>query len=288
MSRIVYTSRSENAYRRPSRIKWRVLFAVILVAAFAGGIIYLFRLSQWQITDIKIEGTKVLTEEEIREHAGKVLEGNYFFALPKRSILLAPQNTIIWQLQQSFPRIETISITKKYPSTLIISLQERELWGIFCVYGADQRGLNASSADLRGNIDECVYIDKTGFAFERAPSSSGSLIKKIKIDNSRAMVASYAVEPEIMKDILRLSEKMENQLKSPVVAYELFSEIPREVRMTVAEGFTLYLNRDDDIENTLRVLKLVLDEEIKERRSKLDYVDLRFGNKVFYKFKGSP
>lgn len=285
MSRIIYTSRSGNAYRRPSRIKWRVLFAVILVAAFAGGIIYLFRLSQWQITDIKIGGTKVLTEEEIREHAGKVLEGNYFFVFPKRSILLAPQNTILGQLKQSFPRIGTISITKKYPRTLIISLQERELWGIFCVQSADQRGLNASSADLRGNEDDCVYIDKTGFAFERAPTSVGSLIKKIKIDEAKLVLASYAVESDLMNDILRLSGRVEDQIKSSVVSYELFSQIPREVRMTVAEGFTLYLNRDDDIENALRVLKLVLDEEIKDRRSELDYVDLRFGNKVFYKFR---
>ena len=35
--------------------------------------------------------------------------------------------------------------------------------------------------------------------------------------------------------------------------------------------------------NALRVLKKVLDEEIGDKRGGLDYIDLRFGNKVFYK-----
>ena len=42
--------------------------------------------------------------------------------------------------------------------------------------------------------------------------------------------------------------------------------------------------KDDDIEYQLSNLKYVLDEEIKARRGELEYVDLRLGNKVYYKY----
>ena len=261
---------------------------VTLAIAVAGSGVYLLRLPQLQIRKIETVGLQVLTEAAINERVAVLLDGNYFLIVPKRSVLFIRTGTITQILQESFPRLESVTVSRKFPDTLIVSVVERELWGIFCSSGVEPSGQISAAledTDLPHQEVGCAYIDKTGFAFERAPSSSGSLIKKIKIDEADLALASYAVEPDIMSDILRLSGRVEDRTKSPVVTYELFSKIPREVRMTVAEGFTLYLNRDGDIVNTLRVLKLVLEEEIKDRRSELEYIDARFGNKVFYKFR---
>ena len=79
--------------------------------------------------------------------------------------------------------------------------------------------------------------------------------------------------------------KPKEKLNLNVIGYQLFSKIPGEIRVTVSDGFKIYFNRDDDLENAFVVIKTVLEEEIKEKRSRLDYIDARFGNKVFYKLR---
>jgi hypothetical protein len=51
------------------------------------------------------------------------------------------------------------------------------------------------------------------------------------------------------------------------------------------EGWYILLNDKNEPDQTFSNLELVLDQEIKEKRPKLDYIDLRFGKKVFYKLK---
>jgi hypothetical protein len=47
----------------------------------------------------------------------------------------------------------------------------------------------------------------------------------------------------------------------------------------------LILNVKDDYSRVFSVLKTVLENEIKDKAKDIDYIDLRFGNKVFYKYK---
>ena len=51
------------------------------------------------------------------------------------------------------------------------------------------------------------------------------------------------------------------------------------------EGWYVILNNENEPESSFNNLELVLGETVKEKRSKLEYVDLRFGNKVFFKLK---
>ena len=69
------------------------------------------------------------------------------------------------------------------------------------------------------------------------------------------------------------------------MSYELISDFPKEIRVVGPEGYRVYFDRESDLQNAFRVLKTVLAEEIKDRRARLDYIDLRFGNKVFYKLQ---
>jgi len=70
-----------------------------------------------------------------------------------------------------------------------------------------------------------------------------------------------------------------------IVGFEFSFQIQREFRALTSDGFLLWINRDDDFAGVTKVLKTVLDEEIKDRRAELEYADLRFGNKVFYRYR---
>ena len=56
-------------------------------------------------------------------------------------------------------------------------------------------------------------------------------------------------------------------------------------KKTGKEGWSVIVTRAKEPELWLPVLRTLLTEEIKGRRNQLEYLDLRFGNKVFYKFR---
>ncbi len=51
------------------------------------------------------------------------------------------------------------------------------------------------------------------------------------------------------------------------------------------EGWYILLNTKNEPNPSFNNLKLVFDTQIKEKRLKLEYIDLRFGQKVFFKLK---
>ncbi len=54
--------------------------------------------------------------------------------------------------------------------------------------------------------------------------------------------------------------------------------------LQTSENWFILLNEQNDSQITYQNLKIALDQ-IADKRKNLSYIDLRFGNKVFYKFK---
>ncbi len=160
-------------------------------------------------------------------------------------------------------------VQKKIPHTLIVSVEERSSWGIFC---------SANS--------ECAYIDAKGFAYESAPLFSGMLVTKIMSDASSSLIIpSQAVEQATMQKITEIGDHLKDITGSANVSYELTHDLPREIHAVTPEGYKIYFDRDSDLLNAFRVVKTLLAGELKDKYARLDYIDVRFGNKVFYKLK---
>ena len=132
---------------------------------------------------------------------------------------------------------------------------------------------------------QCVYIDHGGFAYEEAPSSSGSLIIQIASDKDKIEYPAQLIDTALAAKMQYVIEKMPEISGERIVEFELLSKLISEFRAKTSKGYQLLFKREDNLENQMNVLKVVLDTEIKENRGRLEYVDLRFGNKVFYKWK---
>src|SRR3989344_6165607 len=263
MSRKVYAP--INSSKKELWLSCKALFGALvlfLFLAFVAGAIYILQLPEWQIRKLEISGLEVLEEEEIRAVIFGEISVNYAPFILKSSFFLVNGEKIGRALAQKLPRIEMVTVDKSFPDKLSVRIKERELWGIFC------------------SVQNCAYIDKNGVLYEEAPSSQGSLILKITSDVESVSVPSKALDDLTVEKMEFLSSGLKEKLNLNVIGYQLFSKIPGEIRVTVSDGFKIYFNRDDDLENAFVVIKTVLEEEIKEKRSRLDYIDARFGNKV--------
>lgn len=265
-SRILYTARDSKRVGKISKKKiWFLLVLFGLIALLVGSV-YLFRMPRWQIKKVEVGSFGNLAPQEIKAKVDDFLLGRILFFLPRSSFFLFDSGGLASVLQKDFPQIESLSIQKRFPDYLGVIVKERELFGIFC-------------------NEECVYIDKQGFAYDFAPSSSGSLLVKIKSDAVRAKIGSTVLDADLMREFLLIFSGISKAGGIRAVAYEFSSKIPSEIKVETNEGFKIIFKRGGDFGNAFRALKTVLEQEVKEKRSQLEYIDLRFGNKVFYKFR---
>ena len=294
-NRILYTPK-EKKYIRKKRnpyYLWMiggVAACVVVIAAC----VMIVRLNAFHIQTIFISGLDSLHESDVQKEVASVLTGSYGFGLiPYRFLLAAPTQIITDTLARRFPLVAGITLKKEFPHTLVIRVKERIMFGILCNDLAhrdndndsvDQEILPEEHADVQSDV-QCAYVDTIGIAYESAPKSIGFLITKISTDASVITIGKEAVDPLMMRRMIDLNAKLPSVIGSPIVEYQLLSAIAREVRVASQNGFSLIINRDDDVDHALSVLDTILKKEIGSRRKNLDYIDLRFGNKVFYKFK---
>ncbi len=124
-------------------------------------ILVLFSSKQIAITSISFEGNKAITDEELFAVAAPHLEGSYLHLFSRRNIFIFPKNDIEADIHASFVRAEEVAIDRDGFSKLLIAVVERDPAGLWC-------GLTTTS------LAPCYFVDETALAFAPAPRMSGS------------------------------------------------------------------------------------------------------------------
>ncbi|MDP3770476.1 MAG: FtsQ-type POTRA domain-containing protein [Candidatus Sungbacteria bacterium] len=280
-NRILYIPKERKSFKvHKNTFHLRAIIGGAIVCIIIAAGIISTRLDMLRIHNISVRGTRSLGTEDIQRQASTTLEGYYFAGLvPYRFLLASPVQTISSDLKDAFPLIADVAIKKVFPDELDITVRERNLFGILC--NDRTRG---SSPDEHIDV-QCAYVDTDGIAYQRSPISSGFLITKISTDASSTPIGVLLIEQAVIERMMLLKRELPAVAGIQAVSYELMSAIPHEIRVVTNEGFALIVKDNDDAGNIMRVLATVLEKEIGARRKHLAYIDLRFGNKVFYKFK---
>lgn len=281
-SRILYTPRQEKRKQKKfSKKKLRIVLASLGFFVFFVLCVSLVRLSYFQIREIRLNEAPTFVggagmeqdTQGLQTAINDLLSGSYAMVIPKRFIFGVSGRKMEQQLLAALPRFAAISVTKQFPHALSVSYAKRIFFALLCN--------DAAKTDTHS----CGYIDRTGFVYEDAPEASGSLIVKVKSDLPSVKVGTHAIDEQTLNQMALFGDGVGRIAGLRLIAYELAIRSPDELRMHVADGFMLIVKKNDDPESILRILRIVLDEEIKADKSKLDYIDLRLGNKVFYKYK---
>lgn len=286
MSRIIYTPQEPKFFKQKQKKRKKTWFitagGLAALALLSLVFFYAANLGYWRIKFIGFSGLVAMDENKLREAVWRELGGKHFGLIPKDFYFLVDKNKLGADLQEKFFQLAEAKIFKKFPETVFVEVQERQLFGILC---PKEENLFATTSTLIYSDRGCVFIDKKGVAYETAPRSSGYLIPKIEMDKNQFQPGAQLLDEKLVQKLERASEAFHLSVGSLLTGFQLFSKIPREFRATAPEGFQVFLNTDDDFQKVFGIFKTVLDEEIKEKRPFLEYADLRFGNKVFYKFK---
>lgn len=271
------------AFRKPYRMKRkksifknRFFWLGIFILFTIGIITYLVIFSPvFQVKEIKIAGNEKVPKEDLEDFIWENIDKKILI-FPTKSIFLANLQEIEKNLLEKFPKISQANLKRQFPDILILGIQERQPLFIFCK-----------------DPELCFYLDEGGVIFDPVQNNISNEVEEIsemepflKIKDVRSQemnLGEKIITDDLLGGIKEIILELRGNLGISPKELTLFEE---RVEIQTTQGFGIYFNSKEDILNQLQNLNLVLEKEIPpESRENLEYIDLRFGNKVYYKYK---
>lgn len=276
----------EIKHRRRVRTIRLVFLFFILLLIILGALSYLSFNKRITINEIKVEGTNIIDKDEVISQVKSDLKGKYFYLYNKSNSFIYPQKLIYNNLINAFPRISELSITRQNANILDIKIKERLGSYLYCGDSIPE------DPSLIG--ENCYFVNDDGYIFDKAPYFSGNVYFKyyMKINDENNPLGQNIFNAEFFHQLTIFINGIKNLNFKPVYlvlgdnnTFFLYLE-----SSNVELNPTIIFKKDNDLTDILDNLEIAIkkDEfanEINSKYSILEYIDLRFKNKVLYKFK---
>jgi hypothetical protein len=301
----------ESLKERRRRARRRAIAAsVLLVLVLGGGIVSVFWMKIFRIQSIAVAGPD---SEEVQTIASAVISGNYDYLLPRNSIFFFPETEIRNHILQQYPDISAVSISRTSLNSIAIASIPRQVAMDWCgaSYAPSVQSVTvipATSASTSTSTTTaaiktasttpattqvvapptCYSADAQGIIFAQASQADASSSEIFHLyapllgtasDTSPigATIAQASVFPRVFEFI-----KAIKSFGVPIVGLVLRGD---EVDLYAESGtrITYVLGQE---QSTLMVAKSIF-PSINVNDGSIQYVDLRFPGKAYYKASNS-
>lgn len=279
--------------RRRKNFQTKILFFILVIIIFFISIGYLSRIQRLKIKEISISGNKVIETDEIKKIADEHLAGNYLWVFPKNNLLFYPKQELTLDLKNNLKRISDVNLNI-YEQRLEIGINERDPVATWCGESFDETSNISNETEPSERTEKCYFIDKDGYLFAEAPYfSSGVYVKYYGKINSTDEVVGSTFASNIFSRFLSLKNSLVNLELKPVIFYEKENGdtyIYLTSKTIGKLGPEIRIKNESNFEKVAENLEAALTTEplkteFNSKYSSLLYIDLRFGNKVYYKFQ---
>jgi hypothetical protein len=271
-----------HSLRSPSVLrKRRERFYITSVLSLLVGVVFLLFLSQLSLVPelsimaIKVEGNAAVPESAIVSLVRSQISGDYLGLFSRSSILLYPERSIERDLLNQYPRFETVSVYRTFPSDITVQVVERKPAAIACI--------SDTTEDTRPTVGGCWFIDADGTLFAEAPEFSGRAFTRFVIKENFPSIGHRLDTTPAFSEILFFLKQLEREgLEFSDVIF--LPESRLDLRLLT--GGTIILSDAVSISQAFINIKTLLDDgDLRQSISSrsFDYLDLRYGNKIFYK-----
>ncbi|MFM7088311.1 MAG: cell division protein FtsQ/DivIB [Candidatus Paceibacterota bacterium] len=256
-------------------IKRRAWIGLGVCVVLFVGLGFLARIKEVNIQEVSVTGNKIVDKEALEKFTWDVLREYYLWLYPKSNAMIYPTRELERRILENFKRIEKVDFSINTERALNLMITERGVKYVWC------------DVSMR-----CYFADIYGYVFDEAPYFSGPVYIKFYggIDESLP-VAGQTVFGGKFADLASFVESIKN-LGVEVVGVRIKNENEIEIELPQYgdESAKIIFNPIHDLYRTLENLKTALESEplvtdMATRKQDLLYIDLRFGNKVYFKFK---
>lgn len=240
-----------------------IIFAIFL---FFGSLIWFFFFSNYfTIKTIVVSGSENINTENIKNLAWEETKDRWFLLGKQNNIFLFSKSNFINKINAQFSLMD-IKIKKKLPDKIDITLKEKKYSFVWL------------------EDEKYYYIDNEGnLIAEIGQDKSASTPAFLIVSKGNAKIANNKIGYD--KKYLDFINKVCNQIKDNKFVPEMFIlDTINTVKFKIKQGqAVIFLNIDEDLDKQINKLSVVINEKLKDDFKNKEYIDLRYGDKVYYK-----
>lgn len=291
--------RSEAAYSRLAKNRsasLRSLSVKILILLICAGIIYLtFFSSVFKVAKFDVTGNETVNADEIRQIAENIA-GKKVLKIFNNNLILIKTEDVEKAIREKFNSINTVSVTKKIPKTLKISIMEKSADILWCnkikvekvsslAKIADNNSEAAGVENLASDAFQCYFSDEANIIYAKV--RGGAPANGVKIFKDDLINIGDKIADDAVKNFIRGLAKNFNFKTGLEFSYlYLPPAASRELHLIVKDGWKIYFDLNRDAVSQLDVLSSVWREAIPENyKNNMEYIDLRVPGRVPWKPK---
>ena len=272
--------RSPNRTKKKRIILYgRIVGVLVLLVIILSGVVYFLGIKALTISDIEVLGNSVISRDEIVAATEPLLAGKRIFFFPRSNIFLYPKSAIREELATKFPRISTVKVGFKNFHSISIKVAEYIPKAIWC--GED-------SILSTKTKEDCYLMDKNGYIFASSPNFSAKVYFSYYgplSSTSDTPVGLHYLASEKFKSVDAFIKALE---ELGIVPMRIIAEDAGNFTVDLGGGAEILFNGDGNLENTLQNFYSIINSgklPITDSAfiATVDYIDLRFGNKIYYK-----
>ncbi len=252
----------------PRRTKAKKIKISIMLLACAGILALFLYHPFFDVTSISIQGNQKITATDIQQTAEAVLKQKKFFIFKEKNFFVLNTNAIADALNARYA-FESLRVSKSAFSTLTIMVVER-----------------GAAATVKNGSD-ISYIDKNGTLIGPAHETDAlyAQLPQILLNTPRpSNQKDTVIAPATLKSITTLCTLIPDRTGIVLKAAEPQDEEGRIVHLITEEGWQIYVDRQNDWNKQVTLLKNILNVKFKDNnRTGLHYIDVRYENRVYIK-----
>lgn len=235
-----------------------ISIALLLTALYYGS-----RIESLQITEIEVHGGYTIPHDVVHNEVDTMLVGSHFRLIPYTFSWTYPKRAITKRLEE-IPRLKQSDISLD-GQTLTVVFDEYQPVALWCMLATS----------------DCYFVDQSGFAFSKAPELTGGAFIRYGETGKEVEVKTQALDRDFLKTSKAFAEKLADELGLYVTHITVLDAL--DVTYTVSGGGVVKVSQRIDLDTTFENLKTIL---LSENFTHLEggdfqYIDLRFGDKVF-------
>ena len=268
---------------RRRRFRFYAVASIFLLVLLVG-------VTHWkalQVQDINVEAGEYAKPNLVKDLAENILNEPVLGVISRKNILLLPRKDIYLKVRQISSRIQKVDIDVVGLRSITIKITDRQPAAEVCNQPAGR------------SLQGCYFVDAAGFIFSRVDEAT-TTSQIMYVSGLELQARTQLLPPDDFQDLHAFVQALGDiDLETNLVYLKEYGDVAISVtdgRGDEQGSVDIRINRHDDLPQVLANLQTVIENksfvastptngETPETISpfSLEYIDMRFENKVFYK-----
>ena len=266
---------------------------VVIVTCLVYFVYFFFFSDYYNIKNINVNGINYVSTDDFIELVDTHVDNFKFAFVDTENIFLYNKSKLLSMINEQYLFAE-ITIEKVLPDTINIDIVEKNVVYRFVStsheYLVDDHGILVKKITNYNNRPSLLTITQG----EEEEDAKSDLVSLDENDPFTVLYFEEDIPLGIGQDIFTDNDVAfidGSVKKSKNVLYDLKlisipTVFPEHIRLSTVEGWDILFNLNDPFDKQFDALKEVIDQKVeKENVSRLEYIDLRLGKNIYFKYK---